>query len=139
MTLLYSVCRPLGGMMRAYPGDAGLDLLAAEPADLLEGEVTEVPTGLRLAIPDGYFGLIKGRSSTYRRYRCLILDSVIDSGFRGEILIRCYGLRGCRHRVEAGARIAQLLVLPVLLGDPKLVDVLPPSVRGDNGFGSSGV
>lgn len=138
MTLLYKPCRPLGKMTRAYPGDAGLDLFTAVPADLTEGEVTEIPTGLRLAIPDGYFGLIKSRSSTYKRYRCLILDSVIDSGFRGEILIRCYGLRGCNHHVDAGTRIAQLLILPVLINDPVMTDELPPSVRGDNGFGSSG-
>jgi dUTP pyrophosphatase len=125
---------------RAYAGDAGLDLAACEPVELGPGERAVVPTGLAVAIPEGYAGFVQPRSGLASRHGIAVVNSpgLIDSGYRGEI--RVVLLNTDRERAyiaERGERIAQLVVLPVPEIDLVEVDELPSSERGVRGFGSS--
>jgi dUTP pyrophosphatase len=125
---------------RAYAGDAGLDLAACERIELGPGERAVVPTGLAVAIPDGYAGFVQPRSGLAARHGIAVVNSpgLIDSGYRGEI--RVVLLNTDRERAfvaEAGERIAQLVVLPAPEVEITEVEELPASERGVRGFGSS--
>jgi dUTP pyrophosphatase len=125
---------------RAYAGDAGLDLTACEPVELAPGERAVVPTGLAVAIPEGFAGFVQPRSGLASRHGIAVVNSpgLIDSGYRGEI--RVVLLNTDRERTfvaEAGERIAQLVVLPVPALELVEVEELPVSERGVRGFGSS--
>jgi dUTP pyrophosphatase len=125
---------------RAYTGDAGLDLAACERVVLGPGARATVPTGLAVAIPDGYAGFVQPRSGLAARHGISVVNSpgLVDSGYRGEL--RVVLLNTDAHEpfeVEPGMRIAQLVVLPVPELELVEVDELPESERGVRGFGSS--
>ena len=125
---------------RAYAGDAGLDLAACEQLELGPGERALVPTGLAVAIPEGYAGFVQPRSGLAARDGITVVNSpgLIDSGYRGEIQVVLLNTDQERtFTAEAGDRIAQLVVLPVPALSVREVDELPPSERGVRGFGSS--
>jgi dUTP pyrophosphatase len=125
---------------RAYAGDAGLDLAACEQVELGPGERALVPTGLAVAIPEGYAGFVQPRSGLAARDGITVVNSpgLIDSGYRGEIQVVLLNTDLERtFTAEAGDRIAQLVVLPVPDVSVREVDELPPSERGVRGFGSS--
>jgi dUTP pyrophosphatase len=128
--------------VRAYPGDAGFDLTTCERVELAPGARAVVPTGLALAIPDGYAGFVQPRSGLAARQGIAVVNSpgLIDSGYRGEI--RVVLLNTDPHETfvaEAGERIAQLVVLALPKVEAIEVDELEPSERGVRGFGSSRV
>jgi dUTP pyrophosphatase len=126
---------------RAYPGDAGLDLAAAEPAELVPGSRATIGTGFAVAIPDGQAGLVLPRSGLASKHGIGVLNApgLIDSGYRGEVrvILHNHGLE--TFRVDPGMRIAQLVLVAV--EDVTLVEVkaLPPTERGEGGHGSSGL
>lgn len=125
---------------RAYPGDAGLDLSTCEPLRLAPGERAVVPTGLAVAIPEGFAGYVQPRSGLAARHGIAVVNSpgLIDSGYRGEI--RVVLLNTDRENVfvaAAGERIAQLVVLPVPELELVELEELPAAERGVRGFGSS--
>jgi dUTP pyrophosphatase len=125
---------------RAYTGDAGLDLSTCERVELAPGERGVAPTGLAVAIPDGFAGFVQPRSGLAARHGVTVVNSpgLIDSGYRGEI--RVVLLNTDRERTfvaEAGDRVAQLVVLPVPGLELVELDELPASERGVRGFGSS--
>jgi dUTP pyrophosphatase len=125
---------------RAYTGDAGLDLAACAPIRLAPGERAVVPTGLAVAIPEGYAGFVQPRSGLAAGHGIAVVNSpgLIDSGYRGEIQVVLLNTDRARtFTAEAGERIAQLVVLPVPEVSVREVDDLPPSERGIRGFGSS--
>jgi dUTP pyrophosphatase len=125
---------------RAYAGDAGLDLAACERVELAPGERAVVPTGIAVAIPEGFAGFVQPRSGLAARHGIAVVNSpgLIDSGYRGEIRVVLLNTDPERAFVaEAGDRIAQLVVLPIPELDLVEVDELPPSERGVRGFGSS--
>ena len=125
---------------RAYAGDAGLDLAAAEGITIAPGERAVVGTGLAVAIPDGYTGLVVPRSGLAARNGIGKVNSpgVIDAGYRGEVRVVLLNTdRETPFTVEPGMRIAQLLVVPVPPVTLVEGDVLPESERGVRGFGSS--
>ena len=125
---------------RAYAGDAGLDLASCEQLELRPGERALVPTGLAVAIPEGYAGFVQPRSGLAARDGITVVNSpgLIDSGYRGEIQVVLLNTDQERTFIaEAGDRIAQLVVLPVPALSVREVDELPPSERGVRGFGSS--
>ena len=126
--------------VRAYEGDAGLDLAACERVELAPGERSLVPTGLAVAIPDGYAGFVQPRSGLATKHGISIVNSpgLVDSGYRGELLVNLINTDP-RHPFvfEPGMRIAQLVVLPIPDIDLVEVDELPESERGVRGFGSS--
>ncbi len=125
---------------RAYAGDAGLDLAAVELVVLGPGERATVGTGLAIAVPEGYAGFVQPRSGLAARHGITVVNSpgLIDSGFRGELLVVLLNTdRGESFTVEAGMRIAQLVVLKVAHVELNEVDELPAAERGVRGLGSS--
>jgi dUTP pyrophosphatase len=125
---------------RAYTGDAGLDLSACERVELAPGERALVGTGLAVAIPEGYAGYVQPRSGLAAKHGITIVNTpgLVDSGYRGELKVILHNTD--LHDpfvVEAGMRIAQLVLLEVPPVDPVVVDELPSSERGERGFGSS--
>jgi len=125
---------------RAYAGDAGLDLAACARVELAPGERSLVPTGVAVAIPEGYAGYVQPRSGLATKHGISIVNApgLVDSGYRGELLVNLVNtdLREA-FVVEPGMRIAQLVVLPVPALELVEVDELPESERGVRGFGSS--
>jgi len=125
----------------AHPGDAGADLVAAEDVDVPPGRRVLVRTGIAVAIPDGYVGLVHPRSGLAVRLGVTVLNApgTVDAGYRGEIMVNLVN-----HDPEAtakicrGDRIAQLVVQRVERADFHVVDQLPRSRRGDGGHGSTG-
>jgi dUTP pyrophosphatase len=127
---------------RARDGDAGLDLQANDTLKVGPGERAMVPTGLALAIPPGHAGLVLPRSGLASGQGLTLANSpgLIDEGYRGEILLAVVNLDPDQPvEIRKGDRIAQLLVVPFALVEPVEVDELPPSSRGEAGFGSSGL
>jgi dUTP pyrophosphatase len=126
---------------QAHEGDAGLDLCSTIDVEVLPGERAMVPTGLSVAIPDGHAGLVLPRSGLASRQGLTLANApgLIDSGYRGEVTCALVNLdRDQAVKIRRGDRIAQLVVvaLPQIL--PSWVDDLPPSSRGEGGFGSTG-
>jgi dUTP diphosphatase len=127
---------------RAYAGDAGLDLATCEPIRLAPGERALVPTGLAVAIPEGFAGFVQPRSGLAARDGITVVNApgLIDAGYRGEIQVVLLNTdRQRTFSAEPGERIAQLVVLPVPELSLREVEELPRSERGVRGFGSSQV
>jgi dUTP pyrophosphatase len=125
---------------RAYPGDAGLDLVACERHELGPGERALVATGIAVAIPEGFAGFVQPRSGLAARHGISVVNApgLIDSGYRGEIRVVLLNTdRDEPFVVEPGMRIAQLVVLPVPAVELAEVEELPDTERGVRGFGSS--
>jgi dUTP pyrophosphatase len=124
----------------AHPGDAGLDLTTVEAVTVAPGARVAAPTGLAVAVPDGWVGLIHPRSGVARRHGVTVANApgTVDAGYRGEVQVLLINLGPETVRFEAGDRVAQLLLQRV--GDVEVVEVdeLAGTVRGDGGFGSSG-
>lgn len=126
--------------VRAYAGDAGLDLASCVPIELAPGERALVPTGLAVAIPEGYAGFVQPRSGLATAHGIALVNApgLIDSGYRGEIQVVLLNTdRERTFTAEAGERIAQLVVMAVPDISVREVDDLPTSERGARGFGSS--
>jgi dUTP pyrophosphatase len=127
---------------RAYAGDAGLDLTACETVTIGAGERAIVGTGIAVSIPDHHAGLVVPRSGLALRSGISIVNTpgVIDAGFRGELRVILLNTdREHPFTVEAGTRIAQLLVVPAVAVDVVEVSELAGTARGEGGFGSSGL
>lgn len=125
---------------RAYAGDAGLDLAAVEPVVLGPGERVTVGTGLAVALPEGYAGFVQPRSGLAARHGITVVNSpgLVDSGYRGELRVVLLNTdRSESFTIEAGMRIAQLVVMEVPDVELIEVDELPAAERGVRGFGSS--
>lgn len=128
---------PLPGY--AKPGDAGMDICAAEEKVLKPGETAMVKTGLCMAIPAGYVGLIWDRSGLAARDALHTLAGVVDAGYRGEIsvVLRNGGERA--FTITRGMRIAQLLIQPVIHAELEELPSLDRTARDGGGFGSTGI
>jgi dUTP pyrophosphatase len=126
---------------RAHSDDAGLDLRSIEDVEIPPGERRRVRTGLRLAIPAGHAGLVLPRSGLALRAGLTLLNSpgLIDPGYRGDVDVIAHNtdLR-VSVRIGVGDRIAQLVLVRLAELEPASVAELPPSVRDEGGFGSTG-
>ncbi|TVR24914.1 MAG: dUTP diphosphatase [Nitriliruptor sp.] len=124
----------------AHPGDAGLDLVAVEAVRLGPGERAAVPTGLAVAIPDGWVGLVHPRSGLARRHGLTVANApgTIDAGYRGEVQVLLVNLGSDPVEVAAGERVAQLLLQEVGRAQVVEVEDLDETARGAGGFGSTG-
>ena len=126
-------------------GAAGMDLRAATPegeaVELAPGERRLVPTGLAIALPEGYEAQVRPRSGLAIRHgvTCLNSPGTVDSDYRGEIQVILINHGAEPFRIARGDRIAQLVVAPVARAGWRLVDELTETARGSGGFGSSGV
>ncbi|MCP3973542.1 MAG: dUTP diphosphatase [bacterium] len=124
----------------AQPGDAGVDLYARVAGELVAGERTLVPTGVAVAIPEGYVGLVVPRSGLAIRHGISLVNSpgILDSGYRGELQVVMINHGSESFRYERGERIAQLVVVPYAAQSWEVIGELPASDRGVGGFGSTG-
>jgi dUTP pyrophosphatase len=125
---------------RAHATDAGADLKAAEAYTIRPHTAELVDTGVRVAVPHGYFGLLVSRSG-HGKQRISLANRVgiIDSDYRGNIMVRLENLGDNDFVINRLDRIAQLIIIPCLLPDFVLSDTLDETERGENGFGSTGV
>ncbi|MET0412559.1 MAG: dUTP diphosphatase [Polyangiaceae bacterium] len=125
------------------PGSAGLDLSAAlaEPVRLGVGERRLFPTGLALAIPEGFEGQVRSRSGLALRHGVCVLNSpgTIDADYRGELGVVLINLGNEPVLIEPQQRIAQLVIAPVAFASIELVDELGDTSRGSGGYGSTGL
>jgi dUTP pyrophosphatase len=125
----------------AHPGDAGADLRAADEVVLPPGGRVTVGTGLTVAVPDGYAAFVHPRSGLASRHGITVVNApgTVDAGYRGEIRVVLLNTDATEpFTVRRGDRIAQLVVQPVTR--VRFLDVaeLPPTPRGEGGFGSTG-
>lgn len=126
---------------RAHPGDAGFDLRSAIDVSMAPGERAIIPTGIAVAIPEGFAGLVQPRSGLAARHGIGVVNApgLIDSGYRGEIKVIAINLDPSEpFKVTRGDKIAQLVIYPVPAVTFREVAELPRSERGESGFGSSG-
>ena len=123
---------------------AGLDIVAAvpetEPLELQPGTRALVPTGFALELPEGYEAQLRPRSGLALKHGLTLLNSpgTIDADYRGEVMVLLINLGDGVFRVCRGDRIAQLVVAPVAHVEVECMEELPPTVRGQGGFGSTG-
>ncbi len=125
---------------RAHPGDAGVDLRSAVDVVLGPGERRAVPTGLALALPDGYAGFVHPRSGLATRHGLTVVNApgTVDAGYRGELKVALVNLDPTTSvEIAKGDRIAQLIVQRVSRPRFHEVETLPGSARGEGGFGST--
>lgn len=128
---------PEGWGETAYPGDAGIDLPIVEQAVLAPGGFADLPSGIKVAIPEGYYGRIAARSGALRNRKIRVYEGVIDAGYRGELYSYVENVGKTATVVKPGDRLAQLIIQPVIERTMHRVSVLPESIRGSKGFGSS--
>jgi dUTP pyrophosphatase len=125
----------------AHPGDAGADLLTTVDVMLAPGERAMVPTGIAIALPEGYVALVHPRSGLAARHGLSIVNSpgTVDAGYRGEIKVMLINHDPVAPiELRRGDRIAQLVIQRVERALFTEVGALPDSVRGDGGYGSTG-
>jgi dUTP pyrophosphatase len=125
----------------AHPGDAGADLTTTVDLHLEPGERALVPTGIAMAVPEGYVALVHPRSGLAARHGLSIVNApgTIDAGYRGEVSVLLVNLDPAEPiRLRRGDRVAQLVIQRVEKAAFTAVEVLPDSVRGDGGYGSTG-
>lgn len=126
---------------RAHPGDAGVDLYAAADVELAPGGRAQVPTGVAIALPDGYAAFVLPRSGLAARHGVTLVNApgTIDAGYRGEIRVTMLNTdKNIGVRFQRGDRIAQLVIQRVERAVFCEVATLPGSARGHGGFGSTG-
>jgi dUTP pyrophosphatase len=130
------------GFMPTYaqPGDAGADLRSRVAAVVPAKGRVLVPTGVSIALPDGYVGLVHPRSGLAHKHGITVLNTpgTVDAGYRGEIAVNLYNTTDVDFPVEVGDRIAQLVIQQVERANFIEVERLPESDRGEGGHGSTG-
>lgn len=122
---------------RAHKADAGLDLRSPITIRIEPGEAAVIDTGVHMAIPEGYVGMLKSRSGLNVKYG-LQNEGVIDSGYTGSICVKLYNHGKNPILIESGDKISQIVILPIITPEIELVDELKQTERGNNGFGSTG-
>ena len=124
----------------AQPGDAGADLRSRVAAVVPAHGRVLVPTGVSIALPDGYVGLVHPRSGLAHKHGITVLNTpgTVDAGYRGEIAVNLYNSTDTDFAVEVGDRIAQLVIQQFERAQFIKVERLPESDRGEGGHGSTG-
>ncbi|BDS50395.1 deoxyuridine 5'-triphosphate nucleotidohydrolase [Rhodoluna lacicola] len=124
----------------AQPGDAGADLRSRVAAVVPAHGRALVPTGVSIALPDGYVGLVHPRSGLAHKHGITVLNTpgTIDAGYRGEIAVNLFNSTDVDFAVEIGDRIAQLVIQQIEHAQFITVERLPESDRGEGGHGSTG-
>ena len=124
----------------AKPGDAGADLRSSVEAIVPAGERLTVPTGVSIALPNGYVGLVHPRSGLSAKHGITVLNApgTVDAGYRGEISVTLFNSSKEDFAIAVGDRIAQLVIQQVEVAKFVRVERLPDSPRGAGGFGSTG-
>ena len=125
-------------LSRNNVNDAGLDIQSNQNAEILPRSDALIGTGIRIQIPPGYVGFLKSRSGLSVRNKIEVGAGVIDSNYRGEIMVHLYNYSDIPFVVQRGDRIAQLITLSYYSPEYHLIDELEETERGERGFGSSG-
>ena len=124
-------------------GSAGMDLRAALENNMVlkPGEFKLIPTGLKIAIPNGFEGQVRPRSGLALNYGITVLNTpgTIDSDYRGEVMVLLVNHGKESYTIYDGDRIAQLVIAQLIKADLTEVEVLPETIRGEGGFGHSGI
>lgn len=123
----------------AQPGDAGMDFYSNEEITILPNERKLVSTGISMAIPEGYVGLIWDKSGIATKHGIKTMAGVIDSGYRGEVKILVHNLSDQVHKIEKNTKVAQMLIQPIECREVIEVEELDQTERGEEGFGSTGI
>jgi dUTP pyrophosphatase len=126
-------------LKKAHPTDAAFDIEASEDDVIFCGDSALISTDLKVAIPNGYCGILKSRSGLSVKHGIDVGAGVIDAGYRGEVKVLLRNHSTEDFAIRVGDRIAQLMIVPVPEIEWIVVSELPEADRGDNGFGSSGV
>ena len=122
---------------RAHPSDAGLDLYAPRDVRIPARGGAVVDTGVHVAIPEGYVGMLKSKSGLNVK-KNILGEGVIDAGYTGPIVVKLYNQGDENVSIEAGMKLIQLVILPILTPELELADSLEDTERGSGGFGSTG-
>ena len=140
MKILFTLDDGATAPTRAHSTDAGLDLYSLESATIPPGGRELVSTGVHVAIPPGYVGLVCPRSGLAHKQGLTVLNApgIIDAGYTGEIKVNLHNAGHGVSWVNAGERIAQLVITPIPDAHLVQVDALDTTERGDNGHGSTG-
>lgn len=137
--------------VKAHQSDAGFDICADEDVTINAGETVTVSTGLSVAIPEGYYGRLKGRSGLTAKTLLRVQEGTIDANYRGEVKVICDikikflervidgAVYAHNISIKRGQRIAQLIIQPLPTVEVEEVDELDDTDRGDGGFGSTGI
>lgn len=126
----------------AHPGDAGLDLFSRQDIEIPALSRVKVDTGVAIALPEGYVGLVHPRSGLAAKHGITVLNApgTIDAGYRGEISVVLHNTDARdAYRIKRGDRIAQLVIQEYAVADLIQVKALPGTSRGEAGFGSTGL
>lgn len=122
---------------RAHKKDGGLDLYSPEKAVVFAGGSVCIDTGIHVAIPEGYAGLLVSKSGLNVK-NDITNDGLIDAGYTGSIVVKLYNHGNQIVRIEKGQKISQLVIVPIITPVLELVDELDETERGNGGFGSTG-
>lgn len=122
---------------RAHLSDAGYDLYSRERMPIRRRDSHVFDTGVHIAIPEGYVGFLKSKSGLNVLHG-LVGEGVIDSGYTGSIKVKLYNNSDEDYIIEAGDKISQLVILPILTPELEEVSELETTERGTGGFGSTG-
>lgn len=122
---------------RAHSTDAGLDLYAMDTKIVPAKESAIFDTGVHVELPEGTAGLLKSKSGLNTKHG-ITSEGVIDVGYTGSIVAKLYNHSGKDYKVNAGDKITQLVIVPILTPELELVEALEETQRGNNGFGSTG-
>lgn len=122
---------------RAHESDAGLDIYARETQIVCAKDSAIFDTGVHVEIPVGYVGMLKSKSGLNVKHG-ITSEGVIDAGYTGSIVVKLYNNSGYDYTVNAGDKISQLVILPIITPELEVVDEFVETERGNNGFGSSG-
>jgi dUTP pyrophosphatase len=122
----------------ARSGDAGMDLFTPETVIVPKGKIAEIHTGISVEIPDGFVGLFWDKSGLSIKYGIKVLGGVLDSGYRGELIVGIINLGEEDYVFEKHHKIVQMLIQPVISAEIEEVPELSDSERGQGGLGSTG-
>ncbi|MDO8603860.1 MAG: dUTP diphosphatase [bacterium] len=123
----------------AHADDAGFDLCSVEKVTIPSGGRVLIGTGIAMEILDGYAGFVWDKSGLSNTHGLKILGGVMDAGYRGEIKIGLVNLGESNYTIEAGHKVAQVVIQKVEHAEIKEVSELSDTVRGHGGFGSTGM
>ena len=123
---------------KSYPGDVGWDLFVLEDVTISPFEFRDISTGIAFAPPPTIWARITGRSSTIRTRDLLVVEGILDTGWRGEINFGVKNLGRAHVTIQAGERLAQLIFYRHVPIEWEETEYLPPSERSVRGFGSTG-
>lgn len=123
---------------RVYMGDAGHDLFTDRQVTVKPGGYANLPTGVSMELPPGFWAMIVGRSSASTVVGVLVVPGIIDNGYRGELFVRVYNPSNKAKVILKHQRLGQVIVMPLTVARFKQTKTLGHGDRGSNGFGSTG-